>query len=103
MITNAKKYIENNILGEKVTLGKAIAAFRKADDITQVDFAKALGISRQYLCDIENNRRNVSPKQAIIFAKKLGLPEMYVVQLALQDILDRDGVHYKIEELKKVA
>jgi len=103
MNIDAIKYIEKEILDEKTTLGKTIGAFRKCEDITQADFAKGLGISKQYLCDIENNRRNLSPKQAAIFANKVGIPEMYFIQLALQDILDRDGLHYKINEIEHVA
>ncbi len=37
------------ITGTKLTLGKMLWAIREADDISQVDFADTLKISRQHL------------------------------------------------------
>ena len=53
------------ISGEKLTLGRLLWAIRNADEITQVEFAGMLEISRQHLCDIEHNRKSISPSFSI--------------------------------------
>ena len=58
----------------------------------EVEFAKLLEISRQNLCDIEHNRRFISPKMAAEFARKLGYSSRHFVRICLQDLLNRDGI-----------
>lgn len=59
--------------------------------MTQEEFSNLLGLSKQYLCDIEKGRRLVSPKMAAKYAKKLKYSENQFIRLCLQDILKRDG------------
>ena len=54
-----------NIINEKLTLGGFILAIRQGEELSQVKFAEMLGMSRQMLCDIEHNRKNISPKKAL--------------------------------------
>ena len=95
MITNESKetlaYLES-LIGKRLTFGDHLSAIRQGDEMTQVDFAKRLGVSRHYLCDIEHNRRYVSPKAAAEFAEKLGYSSKQFVRFCLQDILDREGL-----------
>ena len=65
------QYLEN-IMGEKLTLGLFILSIRQGEELSQVEFAKMLDISRQVLCDIERGRRIISPKKAAEYAKLLG-------------------------------
>ena len=65
--------------------------------MSQIDFSKLLGISRQYLCDIEHSRRFISPKTAASFAKKLGYSPQQFVRLCLQDLVNRDGLKLRID------
>ena len=74
--------LERKLLGGPLTFGQAVEALRVRDKITQVAFAKMIGISRQYLCDVEKGRRLVSPEQAARFAKAFGHPAHVLVQLA---------------------
>lgn len=78
-----------------LTFGSLLKSFRQADDITQVDFAKKLGLSRQNVSDLESGRRIPSAQRASKIAKKLGLPETALIKLAIQDSLNRDG--FKLE------
>lgn len=100
MITNETKksldYLES-IIGKKPALGDFILAIRQGEEMTQVDFSKLLGISRHNLCDIEHNRRFISPKMAAQFAKKLGYSEKQFVRLCLQDMLNREGLALLVE------
>lgn len=95
MITNETKNSLNfleSLIGKKPTLGDFILAIRQGEEMTQVDFSKLLGISRHNLCDIEHNRRFISPKMAVQFANKLGYSEKQFVRLCLQDMLNREGL-----------
>lgn len=85
------------ITGGKLSLGKLIWAIRQSEEITQVDFAVQLQISKQQLCDIENGRKLVSPKLAAIYAKKLGYSKEQFIRLSLQDLVDRDKLGVLIE------
>jgi DNA-binding XRE family transcriptional regulator len=49
--------LERQILGQDLTFGMAVEALRVRDGLTQAKFAKKLGVSRQYLCDVEKGRR----------------------------------------------
>ena len=64
-----------------MTLGLFLIAFREAEDLSQVEFAKKLGISRANLCDIEKGRKIPSPARSARIAKKLKVPEKVLVQL----------------------
>lgn len=79
------------------TIGMFVRSFREADGISQVNFAKRLKISRQNLCDIEMERKLVSPERAAKFAKILGLPEEVLIQIALQDLLRSSELKYRVQ------
>jgi len=85
------------ITGSVLTLGGLIGSIRMAEEMTQVAFAKELNISRQHLCDIERGRKPVSPKLAGEYAVRLGYSEKQFIRLALQDELDRAGLHFEVE------
>jgi transcriptional regulator with XRE-family HTH domain len=89
------KFLEK-IAGE-LTLSNLIESIRLSEEISQVEFARLLGISRQNLCDIEHGRRSISPKKAATFAKKLGYSPQQFVRLCLQDLVNRDGLKLKID------
>ncbi len=56
-----------------------------------------LGVSKQYLCDLERGRRFASPKAAAAYAIKLGYSEEQFVRLCLQDMVDRDGISLHVD------
>jgi len=93
--SDAKKFLEK--LAGELTLSSLITAIRQGEEMSQVEFAKLLGVSRQYLCDIEHDRRTISPKTAAAFAKKLGYSPHQFVRLCLQDMVNRDGLKLKID------
>lgn len=105
MITKKSKesidYIDS-LTGSKLTLGNLLLSLRQCEELSQVDFAKQLGISRQNLCDIEHHRRFVSPKMAAEYADKLGYSKNQFVRLCLQDLLDRDQLCMTVD-IKEAA
>jgi transcriptional regulator with XRE-family HTH domain len=73
-----------------------IEAMRQGEEMSQIDFTKKLGISKQRLCEIEKRRRFVSPERAANFAKRLGYSEKSFVALARQDIDGEGGLKQKV-------
>lgn len=98
---DTKNFLEN-LVQEKLSVANLIKTLRESEGMSQIDFAKVLNVTRQRLCDIEHARSRISPRMAAEFAKKLGYSESQFVRLALQDILVRDHLNYKIE-LEKAA
>lgn len=77
------------IAGEKLTFGGLVLSIRLGEELNQVQFAKTLGVSKQYLCDIEHNRKVVSIQVAAKWAKKLGYSPEQFVRLCIQDALNK--------------
>lgn len=86
-----------SLTGKKVTMGNLLWSIRESEAFTQVEFSKRLGISRQYLCDLEHNRRIVSVKTAADFASKLGYSAKHFIQIAIQDELNKYGFDFDIQ------
>jgi len=85
------------IAGQALTLNSLLAAIRKAEDLSQVVFAEKLGVSRQFICDIEHDRRSLSPKMAREFAQRLGYSESQFIRLCLQDLIQSYGLNYEVQ------
>jgi transcriptional regulator with XRE-family HTH domain len=80
-----------------MTIGLFLNAFRKAEGLSQAEFAKKLKLSRAGLCRIENGQKLMSPGQAAKVAKALGVPDVGLIQLALQDQLRKLKRAYRVE------
>lgn len=83
--------------GQPLTIAALIISIREGEEMSQVEFAELLGISRSHLCDIEKGQKGLSPARASLFSQKLGHSETLFVKLALQDLLGREGLHLKVE------
>jgi transcriptional regulator with XRE-family HTH domain len=94
--SEAMQFLEK-LTGGHLTIGELLRALRKSDGQTQDDFAKALEISKQHLCDIEKGRKAVTPARAALFATRLGQPPAYFIQLALQEDLKSVGLKIKVK------
>jgi transcriptional regulator with XRE-family HTH domain len=88
--------ILQTISGKTLTLGNLLMAIREGECLSRTEFSLQLGISKQYLCDVEHGRRFVSPKAAIQFAEKLGYSQSQFLRLSLQDIINRYGIHFQV-------
>ena len=94
--SDAIQFLESLTHGP-MTVGKLLYSLRKSEEISQVAFAKKLGISKQTLCDIEKERTAVSSARAARFAKKLKFPPAFFIQLALQEELKREGIRLLVK------
>jgi transcriptional regulator with XRE-family HTH domain len=95
---STKKYTSKIFYKEygQLTFGELLKSFRVCDEISQMDFAKRLGVSPANLCDLEKGRKIPSAKRAAFVAKQLGLPEALLIQVALQDELRKSKLKYKV-------
>ena len=92
----------------ELTFAKVLAAHRLSEELTQIEMAQRLGISKQSLCDLEKGRKIPSANRAAQIAEILGmLPESFI-RLALQDQLKQDDLDFYVEVIpvgkqKKIA
>ena len=93
--SDARKFLEKLNDGP-LTFSQMIESIRMADEISQVDLAKKMGMSRAHLCDIEKGRRIVTVERAAQFAKILGYSVHQFVALALEDQLKKMGLKVKV-------
>ena len=86
----------------EMTFGGLVHSLRISDEISQVELAKKIGVSKQFLSDVEHNRKDVG----IGFAKKisdsLGYSIEPLIELLIRDQLRRQHLNY-IVELKKAS
>ncbi|MGM0112067.1 helix-turn-helix domain-containing protein [Enterococcus sp. DIV0187] len=62
-----------------MTIGDNIKKVRKLRGMTQFDLAAATGLSRSYLGDLENSRRNPSTETIKKLSKKLGVSLLFLM------------------------
>lgn len=82
--------------GGPLTFGSLIESLRKTDEISQVELAKKMKISRAHLCDIEKGRRSVTLSRAIQFAKVLGYPSVVFASIVLEDMAREAGLEVTV-------
>ncbi len=92
--TKAKNAIRK-ITGH-ISFGEMIQSYRMAQELSQVDMAETLKISKQDLCNIEKGRKLVSVERAMAFAKILKMPAKTFAKYALQDQLHKAGLEGEV-------
>jgi transcriptional regulator with XRE-family HTH domain len=80
----------------ELSFAEMLRGFRLSDEYSQLEFAKKLGISAANLCDLEKGRKIPSAARAAMIAKRLGLPETLLIQLAIQDELKKQKFKYRV-------
>ncbi len=103
-VKHGLKEIEKE-LGE-LTFASVLTAHREAEELSQVQMAKKLGISKQSLNDLEKRRRIPTASRAASIAKKLGMLEESFIEFALSDQLKSERLNYRVtisKTKKKVA
>jgi transcriptional regulator with XRE-family HTH domain len=86
----------------KMTFGKLIRSLRISDEISQIDLAKKLGVSKQFLNDVEHNRKDVGFDFAKKVASALGYSIEPFIELLIKQQLKRQRLNY-IVEIKKAS
>lgn len=88
----------------ELTFGRLLRSHRMGEELTQVEMAKLLKISKQSLNDLESGRTIPSISRAFEIAKKIGLMEATLVELAIQDQFRHEKMNLvvKVEGRKKI-
>lgn len=86
----------------KMTFGGLVRSLRMSDEISQVELAKKIGISKQFLSDVEHNRKDVGIEFAKKTADALGYSVVPLIELLIRDQLRRQHLNY-IVELKEAS
>ena len=103
---------EETILAEEATkeirktktLGKVMKAFRETQGISQCQLADRIGVSKQFLSDIENDRKNIGVPFIRKFAEELGFSPESFIRIYVQDFLKKAGLsEYEIHLTKKAG
>lgn len=84
------------MIGGRLTFGRMIESLRKSDEVSQVELAARMKMSKAHLCDIEKGRRMVTIARAVQFAKALGYSEQVFVAKALEDQIHEAGLKLKV-------
>ncbi len=84
-----------------LTFGRLLHSHRLGEEISQVEMAKTLGISKQSLNDLEAGRTLPSIARAAEVARKLNLMEATLVELTIQDQLDREKLNLNVKILER--
>lgn len=79
-----------------LTFGRLLKSHRLGEEMSQVEMAKMLRLSKQSLNDLESGRRIPSIKRAVTIARKIGLMEDLLVQLVLQDQINKEKLKFKV-------
>ena len=78
-------------------------AHRFGEEMTQVEFAKILGLSKQSLNDLESSRKSPTIRRAIGIAKKIGLLPELVAQVVLQDQVSKENLKLSVSVKSNVV
>jgi transcriptional regulator with XRE-family HTH domain len=87
---------------EKMTFGGLIRSLRMSDEISQAELAKKLRVSRQFLSDVEHNRKDVGISFAKKVASALGYSIEPLLELLIRQQLKRQHLNY-IVEIRKAS
>lgn len=88
MSTNTMKFLKK-ITGEELSFANMIHSLRMSDEISQVELANMIGISKGIMCDIEKGRRLPTIDQAKNMAEALGYPIQGFIAILFQDQLKK--------------
>ena len=78
------------------TFATYMLGVRTALDLSQVEMAKKLGVSKAALCEIEKGRTLVSPAAAVRYAKKAGFSVTLALEACLQDQLRKANIKRRV-------
>jgi transcriptional regulator with XRE-family HTH domain len=78
--------------GEMASIGDRIREIREARKMTQDQLAEKSAISKGFLSDVENNKRNVSSENLLRIANVLGASLDYLLRGATTEYVSREPV-----------
>lgn len=83
-----------------LSFGRLLKSHRLGEELSQVEMAKHLNISKQSLNDLEQGRKIPSIRRAIDISKKIGILNELAIQLVLQDQIKKENLRYTVSVRK---
>ena len=83
-----------------LTFARLLKSHRLGEELSQVEMAKLLKISKQGLNDLERGRKIPSIRRAVKIARKMGLMEDLILQLVLQDQIRKEKLNFIVSVSK---
>lgn len=83
-----------------LTFGRLLKSHRLGEELTQVEMAKQLKMSKQSLNDLEHGRKVPSIRRAVEIARKIGVMQELVIQLVLQAQVSREKLRFIVRVSK---
>lgn len=93
-IRNAKLAFEK--VNGPFSFATYMLGIRTTLDLSQVEMAKKMGISKSALCEIEKGRTLVSAETAVRYARKAGFSETAALEACFQDQLKKAKIKKRI-------
>jgi transcriptional regulator with XRE-family HTH domain len=84
------------ITKEELNFANMISSLRIADEVSQVELADMIGISKGIMCDIEKGRRLPTIEQAKNMAEALGYPVQGFIAILFQDQLKKVNLNLTV-------
>lgn len=82
---------------DKMTFGGLVRALRMSDEISQVALAEKIGVSKQFLSDVERDRKDIGFQFAKKISEALGYSIEPLLELLIRDQLRRHQLNYEVE------
>lgn len=86
----------------KYSFGEFVRDIRECDELSQVELAKRMHVSRQFINAVEKDKAKVSLEMTLKIARALGYPYEAFVEVFLNDMLRKSGIK-KIVHLESKA
>lgn len=96
MTIETQKFLKK-INKSPLSFGDLLTSLRKADEITQVELANKIGVSKGLICDIEKGRRNASIELVAKIADALDYPKEPMIKQIFEDQLREAKIKLKIK------
>lgn len=79
-----------------LSFGRLLKSHRLGEELTQVEMAKRLKLSKQGLNDLESGRKIPSIRRAVTIARRIHIMDELAVQLVLQDRVRQEKLNFKV-------
>jgi plasmid maintenance system antidote protein VapI len=105
MTIKRKDYVgADEVFKEPLTVADMLESIRLCDlEISATEMAKKLEMSRQQYNGIVNGNIPVSVGKAAEYARKLGHPEEVFIKVAIDELLKRNELSYKVTSIESIA
>lgn len=86
-----------DVVWDNATIGNMIASLRQCDDLSQTELAAKVGVSKQFLSNVENNKKTIGIKFIQKIADALDYPVEPFLELLVRDQIKKEGLKVQVK------